>query len=818
MKLDARARLAALKARLQAIGVRRALIGAGIAAGVLLGAAGIGLAVMIHQLPEIDQLSDYRPKQPLRVYTADGVEIGQFGAERRVYVPIADIPKRMQDALLAIEDRRFREHGGVDVKGVFRAVFANLTRSRSQGASTITQQVARTFYLSSRKTYRRKLREMLLAIKIERQLTKDQVLELYMNQIFLGQRAYGFEAASHAYFGKTMADLSTAEVAMLAGLPQNPVHANPVSDPGRARKRQLVVLDAMESAGVITAAEHRTAQAEPLHVKRSIDAAAYAEHAAEMARQAVFARYGQEAYTLGLRVYTSLDSREQEAAYRAVRKGVLDFDRRQPYRGPEDNENLPDNLQADDPEMAELLADREDDAELRVALVTEASPDGVKAVLATGETVLVTGNGLRIARTALSSKAKASLAIRRGSVIRVVRSGKSGWAIAQWPQIEAALAAVDPHNGRMRALIGGFDFSHNQFNHASQAARQPGSSFKPFVYSAALEHGVMPATQVNDAPLDLSGENVNGWEPKNSDGSFDGPMTLRQGLARSKNLVSIRVLQQVGVGPTLDWVTRFGFARDKLPDNLTLTLGTGVVTPLQLASAYAVIANGGLRVEPQLIERIVDASGQTVFETPPPANGETDAEADPAANEARRAIPARNAWLTGQLLNEVTRSGTAARAQAALGRSDLYGKTGTTNDAVDAWFAGYQPGLVAVVWMGYDTPRSLGSGESGGGLSLPVWIDFMRVALKGVKVASSPAPAGVVEYEGDWVYDEWAEGGFVTGIGIDTRSWWERLFGGDTPMPGAPAASAAEPTPPTGPPATTTAPAALPAPSPVMRP
>ncbi len=763
----------------RAIGLRRALVGLGVAGALLLGAMGIGLAVMIHQLPDIAQLSDYRPKQPLRVFTSDGVEIGQFGAERRVYVPITQIPKLMQNALLAVEDRRFREHAGVDLKGVFRAVFANFTRSRSQGASTITQQVARTFYLSSRKTYSRKLREMLLALKIERQLSKDQVLELYMNQIYLGQRSYGFEAAAHAYFGKTMADLSVAEVAMLAGLPQNPGHANPANDPERARKRQHVVLDAMQDAGVITATQHEAALAEKLQVRRTLDSAAYAEHAAEMARQVVHARYGQDAYTLGLKVYTSLRAADQEAAYRAVRKGVLDFDRRQAYRGPEDEEAIPGDLQPDDPDMADLLADHDDDADLRIALVTAASPTAVDVVLATGETLRVSGDGLRIARTALSTKARSSMAIRRGSVIRVSRVGKR-WAITQWPQVEAALAALEPQTGRVLALVGGFDFGRNQYNHASQAARQPGSSFKPIVYSAALEHGVMPATEINDAPIDLSGEDVNGWEPKNSDGQFDGPLTLRQALARSKNLASIRIVQKIGVETVRDWAVQFGFARDKLPANLTIALGTGAATPLQMASAYSVIANGGLRVDPVLIERIVDAAGQTVFEAPAHV-----------PDESQRAIPARNAYLTGQLLNEVTRSGTAARAQASLRRTDIFGKTGTTNDAVDAWFAGYQPGLAAVVWMGYDNPRSLGDRESGGGLSLPVWIDFMRVALKGVPVADAPVPEGVVARDGDWVYTEWADGGFVTGIDVeDDSSWWPFSFGRDpVPKPAAPPAN-----------------------------
>ncbi len=734
------------------ITVRR--VGLVLAAAGALAVAGFALtvAVIVGQLPDIAPLSDYRPKQPLRVFTQDGVEIGQFGAERRIHLPIAQVPKLMQDAVLAVEDRRFRDHAGVDLKGVLRAAIANLRRERSQGASTITQQVARTFFLSSRKTYERKLREMLLALKIERQLSKEQVLELYMNQIYLGQRAYGFEAASQAYFGKPLAGLSVAEVAMLAGLPQNPAHANPVADFDRARKRQLVVLDRMLDAGVINTAQFESAQAEPLQVRRSLASPVHAEHAAEVARQVVHAKYGQEAYTLGLKVYTSLRASDQEAAHKALRKGVLDFDRRQPYRGPESEEDLPEGTPPQ--ELAQALADHEDDTDLRVALVTSASPAAVHATLATGESVRISGDGLRLARAALSARAKAALAIHRGAVIRVMKQGK-GWAITQWPQVEAALVAMDPHTGQLRALVGGFDFSRNQFNHASQAQRQPGSAFKPFVYSAALEHGVMPTTLINDAPLPEADDTM-GWSPKNSDGNFDGPLTLREALARSKNLVSIRLVKQLGVDVVRAWAARFGFAADKLPGNLTLALGSGSTTPTEMAAAYAVLANGGLRVNPVLIERITDAQGQVLFEAPP----HTPAEAD-------RVIPARNAFITNSLLQEVTRSGTAARAQAALKRPDLYGKTGTTDDAVDAWFAGYQPGLATVVWMGHDTPRSLGERESGGGLALPIWIDFMRHALHGVPVAEPEVPDGVVQVNGDWLYSEWLNGGQVTGIGLD---------------------------------------------------
>jgi penicillin-binding protein 1A len=724
---------------------------------------GVAASVLYRQLPGIDMLSDYRPKQPLRVYTADGVEIGQFGTERRVVVPIAEIPKLMQDAVLAIEDRRFREHSGVDVRGLLRAAWANVGHERSQGGSTITQQVARTFYLSSRKTYIRKINEMLLALKIESQLDKNQILELYMNQIFLGQRAYGFEAAARTYFGKPMTALSTGEAAMLAGLPQNPAYANPVTDLQRARQRQHLVLASMFEAGVITQEQLDAAKAEPLQIRKGQEVALHAEHVAEMARQMVFAQHGEKAYTLGLKVVTTLRVADQEAAWRALRKGLLDFELRQPYRGPEDEEALPDSAAAGDASVARALAEQRDDEDLRVALVTEASAREVVATLASGEVVRINGEGLKLAQAALSAKAKIGLRIRRGSVIRVMQSSGPGalkWRIAQWPEVEGALVALDPQSGHVRALVGGFDFSRNKFNHASQAWRQPGSSFKPFLYSAALEAGVMPSTLINDAPLEpdaaASAAGTPPWDPKNSDDQFDGPLTLRQALAKSKNLVTIRLVQLLGPGPAREWASRFGFQVDKQPDNLTLALGSGATTPLQLGGAYAVLANGGLRVDPVVIKLITDMHGNVLFEAPART-----------PNEADRVLPARNAFITGSLLQEVTRSGTAARAQALLRRPDLYGKTGTTNDAVDAWFAGYQPGLVAVVWMGYDTPRSLGARESGGGLALPVWIDYMRPALQGVRVSRAVAPQGLSQIDGEWIYSEWANGGQVERIGLD---------------------------------------------------
>ncbi len=770
--------LAQRLAALRAIDRRRAgltLLGA--SCGLLLAAVtGLGAAAawLYPQLPALDKVTDYQPREPLQIFTADGAEIAQFGAERRHYLPISEIPPLMQQALLAVEDTRFREHAGIDPRGIARAALAMLTGGLRQGASTITQQVARTFFLSSRLSLQRKIMEALLALQIERRLTKDQILELYMNQIYLGQRTYGFEAAAQVYFDKPLAALSVAETAMLAGLPQNPAYANPVTDFERARARQLVVLGRMRDTGVISAAQWEQARGQRLKIGAPASGGLHAEYVAEAARKLVVARFGTAVYAQGVRVVTSLRAADQTAAWAALRRGVLDHERKQPYAGPEDDEDLPpaDRPAAEIERAAALaLKDHRDDDSLRAAIVLAASPREVLAQLASGEQVRVSGEGLRWAQPALAARAPADLALRRGAIIRVARQerqamppGKGAraepqWTIAQWPAAQAALVALDPQSGRVRAWVGGFDFSRQPFDHVSQAWRQPGSSFKPFLYSAALEHGVMPATVINDAPLALPGAGgPESWKPENSDGRFDGPLSLREALARSKNAVSIRLLQTIGVAAARDWSERFGFDAGKQPDNLTLALGAGSTTPLQMAQAYAVLANGGWRVEPVLIESITDTKGRVLFQAPAPAPL-------PAGEPA---LPARNVFVTNSLLNDVTRIGTAARAQAQLGRSDLYGKTGTTNDAVDAWFAGFQPGLVAVAWMGYDEPRSLGANESGGGLALPIWIDYMRQALAGVPVRRpGEPPPGLLRSGDDWTYTEWADGGAVERIGFD---------------------------------------------------
>ena len=715
-----------------------------LAAGLsVLGAclAALVIALAWPQLPSLDILTDYQPKVPLRVYTAEGALIAEFGEERRSVVSIREVPELLKLAILAAEDERFYQHTGVDYLGVARAAYANLVQGgRRQGASTITMQVARNFFLTSEKTLTRKLYEALLAFKIENNLTKDQILELYINQIYLGQRAYGFSAAAQVYFGKSLDRLTLAEAAVLAGLPKAPSAYNPVANPQRARQRQQYVLRRMKELGHISEVQYAEALQAPLQVRRTPEdyAGVRAEHLAEMVRQALYDQYGEEAYSRGFRVYTTIRRAEQEAAYSALRKGLLEYDRRQGYRGPEAYVALKDEATEEDYEVA--LAEHADADDLRVALVLSANAREVRAVLKSGELVAITGEGLRFAARALDEKTAAPRRIRRGAIVRVQRDERRVWHIAQLPEAEGAFVALDPHDGAIRALVGGFDFQRNKFNHVVQAWRQPGSAFKPFIYSAALEKGYTPATVVPDEPVVVEAE-VTGsqrWEPKNYDGKFEGPMHLRTALAKSKNMVSIRILQDITPKYAQDYVQRFGFDADKHPPYLTLALGAGAVTPLQMARAYAVFANGGYLVQPYFIQKIVDDRGNTIGAARPQTAGDA----------SLRVLDARNAFIMDSMMQDVTRYGTAAAA-ARLGRRDLAGKTGTTNDFVDAWFCGYHPALVGVAWVGFDQPKSLGRNQTGGRVALPIWIEFMGRALKGVPEAPRSIPEGVVAARAD---------------------------------------------------------------------
>ena len=734
-----------------------------VAAGALslLMVIALALAVAFPNLPDISELSDYRPKLPLRIFTAEGDLMAEFGEERRNLTPISEIPKVMTNAVLAIEDARFYQHGGVDYLGVIRAGLANVGKAKSQGASTITMQVARNVYLSSEKTFTRKIYEILLTFKLEHLLTKDQILEIYMNQIFLGNRAYGFAAASDAYFGKPLKNITIAEAAMLAGLPKAPSAYYPIRNPQRARVCQRYIIDRMLENGFITAKEAEAAKNQELDVKSgSTNTLVHAEYVAEMVRQLMYTQYGEETYTRGLDVRTTVKTNEQNTAYKALRRGIMDFERRQIYRGPEKFVVLPTTAAELEDAVDEVLDDHPDNGDVMSAVVLEADSKKIKAMRQGGATLEITGEGLRPAQSGLSDKAAPNIKLRRGAVIRVAKTVKDTWEITQLPEVEGAFVAIDPRDGSIKALVGGFDFTKNKFNHVTQAWRQPGSSFKPFIYSAALEKGFTPATVINDAPLFFDAGVTGGqpWEPKNFDGTFEGPMTLRRGLARSKNMISIQILRAIGTHYAQEWIGRFGFDPEKHPPYLTMALGAGSVTPMQMVVGYSTFANGGYRMNPWLVSKVSEQRGKVLVESKVPTLAQSE-----------RVIDARNAFMMTSLLQEVTRSGTAARAQATLKRPDVYGKTGTTNDSMDAWFAGYNPTLTAVTWIGYDTPRKLGDRETGGGLSLPVWITFMETALKGVPVNEPPAPEGVVHVGGEWYYEEYAKSAGISGVGTDDK-------------------------------------------------
>jgi penicillin-binding protein 1A len=739
---------------------------------------GYALVVARPNLPSLDALTDYRPKVPLRIYTADHVLIGEFGEERRDVVHIQDVPDYLKKAVLAIEDARFYDHGGVDLTGIARAGIVALTNGHAtQGASTITMQVARNFFLSSEKTYTRKIYEMLLAYKIESALTKDQILEVYMNQIYLGQRAYGFASAARVYFGKDLKDITLAEAAMLAGLPKAPSAYNPVVNPNRAKVRQQYILQRMLELHFITEEQYDDALKQPLVVKGlGREFSVHAEYVAEMVRQMMYAQYREEAYTRGLNVVTTIDSADQDVAYRAMRRGLMDYERRHGYRGPEAFIDLPVDASEREQAIDDALAEHPDNGEIIAAVVTSANPKEVQAAFIDGNMATISGEGLRFVAFALGPRAQPSQRIRPGAIVRLIKNSDGSWAITQLPQIEGAFVSVIPQDGAIRALVGGFDFNKNKFNHVTQAWRQPGSSFKPFIYSASLDKGLAPATIINDAPLFFSAAETGGqpWEPKNYGGGFDGPMTMRTALQKSRNLVSIRILSQIGTKYAQQYITRFGFDADRHPAYLPMALGAGLVTPLQMAGAYSVFANGGYRINPYLIAEVTDQSGNVLAHAQPIIAGQN----------APRAIDERNAYVMNSLLQSVAQRGTAAKTNV-LKRTDLAGKTGTTNDSRDAWFAGYQHTRTAIAWIGYDNPRSLGDRETGGGLALPVWIDYMGQTLKGVPDYKMPMPDDVVSIDGELYFSEFTPGnGFVASVGVgQSPADGEVVDSGSQPMP-----------------------------------
>jgi penicillin-binding protein 1A len=708
---------------------------AAIAASIVL-VVGYAMVVAYPNLPSLEALTSYQPKIPLQIFSIEGDLIGEFGEEKRAFVKIEQTPDILRKAIIAAEDERFYEHGGVDYIGVVRAALSNFAAaSARQGASTITMQVARNFFLSTEKTFSRKFNEALLAFKIEHSLNKDEILQLYINQIYLGQRAYGFGAAALVYFGKPLDQLNLGEIAMLAALPKAPSRYNPVINMNRAKQRQLYVLRRMLELNHIDAEQFKQAEAQPIIVTRQVqEFATRADHFAEMVRQAIYDAYKEEAYTRGFRVYTTLSKVHQDAAYRALRQGVLEYDERQNYRGAEGYFDLPKE-EIGEEALEDALQDELESDDIYPAIALEVDAKAVKAYRKGGEFLAITGDGLKFAGRMIGNRAPAKLRLRRGALIRVQPDGKGGWKIVQLPQVEAALVSVNTSDGAIRAMVGGFDFYRNKYNHVTQARRQPGSSFKPFIYSAALEKGFTPATIINDAPLTIDASETGSvnWEPRNFDGTFDGPIRMRTALTRSKNLVSIRILQAITPQYAQDYISRFGFDPKQHPPYLTMALGAGSTTPLEMVMGFSVFANGGFRVTPYFIERIEDAQGEILGKANPIQVGKG----------AERVIDARNAFIMANMMQDVIRGGTGARAMA-LGRVDLAGKTGTTNEQMDAWFAGFQRNLATVVWMGYDIPRTLGDHETGAVAALPIWMSYMGTVLKGQPEELWVAPQGVV--------------------------------------------------------------------------
>ncbi|WP_298012322.1 PBP1A family penicillin-binding protein [uncultured Castellaniella sp.] len=750
--------------------------GLGVCAALLLSLA---LALAWPNLPDLHAMTDYRPRVPLRIYTADKVLIGEFGEERRNVLRFDEIPDIMKSAILAAEDDRFYQHGGIDWAGVLRAAIANTVHmSKTQGASTITMQVARNFYLSSEKTYTRKFYELLLTFKIEATLTKDQILDLYMNQIFLGHRAYGFAAASRTYFGKQLADITPAEAAMLAGIPKAPSRFNPISNFERAKARQAYVLGRMRSLGYLNDAEYQQAKDQPIVIKSAAGTpagryAVHGEYPAELARQLLYGVYQDDIYSRGFNIYTTIDSKDQEAAYESLRAGVLDYTRRAPYPGPEETIELPDGIE-NQPEAFNDILDTvqekyPDNGDLLTGIVLSASPTEVKVARSPTDIVAITDKrALRVVARGLVANAKGAVRIQRGSVVYIHKQDDY-WELLNKPSIQAALVSLRAQDGGVVAMVGGFDFEEGKFNRVTQAWRQPGSSFKPFIYASALERGLTPATQISDEPFFLTAEQTGSkaWSPKNYGRTYEPMLTMRQGLYKSKNMVSIRIMQAVGPQYVQDYITRFGFDRSRQPAVLPLALGAGSVTPLQLAGGYAVFANGGYRVPPYLIDHVTDSSGKVIMRARPTIAGDTLA----------RVIDPRTAYVMDDMLRGVATVGTGARAHRELKRNDIGGKTGTTNDSQDAWFAGFNPKLVAVAWMGYDQPKSMGQSETGGGAALPIWAGYMRTALAGQpEIPPGPLPSGLTRIDGDFYFSEFPPGIAIARVGL--------------PAPGDPASGA----------------------------
>ncbi len=770
---------------------------------------------ILPDVPSTARLRDVRFQTPLHVYTSDGSLIAEFGEKRRTPVEIENVPLLVKQAFVAAEDDRFYEHPGVDWMAIVRAGL-DVVRSRSkrQGGSTITMQVARNFFLTPEKTYTRKLKEVVLAMRIERELVKDDILELYLNKIFLGQRAYGVVAAAQVYFGADLKDLSLPEVALIAGLPKAPSRLNPISNPQAALERRAYVLRRMLDLGFIDREAHDDAVAAPLTAKlHGQQVETSAPHLAEMVRAHMLEAYGDAAYTSGYRVFTTLKSDRQFAAGAALRGALLAYDRRHGYRGPEAHRELADEAEG---RFVELLNPFQPAGGLEPALVTAVREHEVEALTTAGTRVQVGWDGLSWARRQLAADSlgaapkHAAEVVAPGDVIRLewVRpaaidapSGRAEghWRLAQLPAVEGALVSLDSHDGAILALVGGFDFATSKFNRVTQALRQPGSNFKPFIYSAALDHGFTPASFINDAPIVFDAPGLDTvWRPENYTGTYYGPTRLRDALANSRNLVSIRLMRAIGIEVAVSHVSRFGFDPGKLPRNLSLSLGTGEITPLELAAGYAVFSNGGFRITPYFIQRIERADGTVVMQAdpavacgdcvalPPPTGGDEEpvdlqaliAEQQAARRTAPRAIDAQNAWLMYSMLKDVIVRGTGQRARA-LERTDLAGKTGTTNDLKDAWFSGFNGRIVTTTWVGFDQSQTLGPQETGARAALPMWIDYMRAALKDAPPAEVARPPGLVTVRID------PTTGLLAGVG-NPRAIFETFREADLPKLGPP--------------------------------
>ena len=756
-------------------------------------AAALGYLYLEPQLPPIANLKDVRMQVPLHVYARDGSLMAEFGVKRRIPVKIEQVPPLLLQAVLAAEDDRFYEHPGVDYRGLLRAsTQLLLTGEKKQGGSTITMQVARNFFLDSEKTYLRKFKEILLALKIERELSKPEILELYLNKIYLGNRAYGVAAAAQFYYGTTIDKLSVAQMAMIAGLPKAPSKYNPIANLARATERRNYILERMHGLGFLKEDAYRAALAETETASHHVQAVAVeAPYMAEMVRAEMVARYGEEAYTGGYKVYTTVEPRLQTAANAALRAALLEYDARHGYRKPLPHVDLPAGGGPEQwpAQWAEVLQEQVEIAGLPAALVVKVEGKSARVYLPNKGEIELPWEAMSWARPYVNenrmgpSPKSAAEILAVGDIVRVQPLPEGKWRLAQVPAVQGACVALNPDNGAISALAGGLDFYQSSFNRAIQADRQPGSSFKPFVYSAALEKGFTPATMVNDAPVVVEGASLGeDWRPENYGRDFLGPIPLRQALALSRNLVSIRVLRALGIEYTRDYVTRFGFKSDRLPQGLSLALGSGVTTPLEMVKGFSVFASGGYRVEPYFIERIEDPEGKILVQAQPltacrecvpgpveatPAGLEDQLQADIRAEEedmppatqnavvapiavpgaggrtAPRVISAENAYLMTSMLQDVIRKGTGRKA-LALKRGDIAGKTGTTNEQRDAWFAGFTPGLVAVSWVGFDNHTPLGDRETGGHAALPMWIYFMREALKDMPESVLPQPPGIV--------------------------------------------------------------------------